>query len=40
MREVAEVLSKLGELRDSGVLTSGEFNEQKRRLLGAILAPV
>ena len=38
MREVAELLGKLGSLRDSGILTLGEFNEQKRRLLGAIPA--
>jgi PPE-repeat protein len=36
MREVTELLGKLGSLRDSGILTSSEFNEQKRRLLGAI----
>lgn len=29
MREVAELLSKLGPLRDSGILTGEEFNEQK-----------
>jgi PPE-repeat protein len=35
MRELAELLGKFGVLRDSGILTSEEFNEQKRRLLGA-----
>jgi PPE-repeat protein len=34
MREVAELLGKLGSLRDSGILTAEEFNEQKQRLLG------
>jgi PPE-repeat protein len=34
MREVTELLGKLGALRDSGILTNAEFNEQKRRLLG------
>ena len=34
MREVAELLGKLGSLRDSGILTGEEFNEQKQRLLG------
>ncbi len=34
MREVAELLGKLGSLRDSGILTCEEFNEQKQRLLG------
>jgi hypothetical protein len=29
MREVAELLSKLGSLRDSGILTGEEFNERK-----------
>ena len=29
MREVAELLGKLGSLRDSGILTGEEFNEQK-----------
>ncbi|MGO9156975.1 PPE family protein, SVP subgroup [Mycobacterium sp.] len=33
MREVTELLCKLGSLRDSGILTGEEFNEQKRRLL-------
>ena len=40
MREVAELLGKLGSLRDSGILTAEEFNEQKRRLLGSIPASV
>jgi PPE-repeat protein len=40
MREVAELLSKLGALRDSGILTSEEFNEQKRRLLGTASASI
>jgi PPE-repeat protein len=31
--ELAELLGKLGVLRDSGILTDEEFNEQKRRLL-------
>ena len=31
--ELAEVLGKLGVLRDSGILTDKEFNEQKQRLL-------
>jgi PPE-repeat protein len=31
--ELAEVLGRLGALRDSGILTDQEFNEQKRRLL-------
>ena len=34
INELAEVLGKLGALRDSGVLTDEEFNEQKHRLLG------
>jgi hypothetical protein len=34
MREVAELLGKLGSLRDSGILTEEEFSEQKHRLLG------
>ncbi|WAJ42498.1 PPE domain-containing protein [Mycobacterium sp. Aquia_216] len=33
LREITEVLSKLGQLRDSGVLTEQEFGEQKQRLL-------
>jgi PPE-repeat protein len=32
--ELAEVLGKLGVLRDSGILTNEEFNDQKHRLLG------
>jgi hypothetical protein len=31
--ELADLLGKLGVLRDSGILTDEEFNEQKRRLL-------
>jgi PPE-repeat protein len=31
--ELAELLGKLGGLRDSGILTDEEFNEQKHRLL-------
>ncbi len=34
LREVAELLRELAALRDSGILTDEEFNEQKRRLLG------
>ena len=34
IRERAELLCKLGVLRDSGILTDKEFNEQKRCLLG------
>jgi PPE-repeat protein len=33
INELAEVLGKLGILRDSGILTDQEFNEQKQRLL-------
>ncbi len=40
MREIAELLGKLGSLRDSGILTGEEFNVQKRRLLGSIPASV
>ncbi|HET7074046.1 MAG TPA: hypothetical protein VFI55_08205 [Mycobacterium sp.] len=40
MREVAELLGKLGALRDSGILTCEEFNEQKRRLLGTAPASI
>jgi PPE-repeat protein len=40
MREVAELLGKLGSLRDSGILTGEEFNEQKRRLLATAPASV
>ncbi|ORV49534.1 hypothetical protein AWC05_02340 [Mycobacterium florentinum] len=36
MREFAELLGKLGELRDAGLLTDEEFNEQKQRLLGGL----
>jgi hypothetical protein len=32
--ELTELLGKLGALRDSGILTNEEFNEQKHRLLG------
>jgi hypothetical protein len=34
LREVTDLLSKLGRLRDNGVLTDKEFGEQKQRLLG------
>ncbi|MEI7715445.1 MAG: PPE domain-containing protein [Mycobacterium sp.] len=34
IREFAEVLGRLGELRASGLLTEEEFAEQKQRLLG------
>jgi PPE-repeat protein len=33
IREFAELLGKLGDLRDSGLLTDEEFNKQKERLL-------
>jgi PPE-repeat protein len=33
IRELTELLGKLGVLRDSGILTDEEFNEQKQRLL-------
>lgn len=33
IREFTEVLGKLGDLRDSGLLTDEEFNTQKQRLL-------
>jgi hypothetical protein len=33
IREFTEVLGKLGDLRDSGLLTDEEFNKQKQRLL-------
>jgi hypothetical protein len=33
MRELTELLGELGVLRDSGILTDEEFNEQKRCLL-------
>ncbi|WAC91966.1 PPE family protein, SVP subgroup [Mycobacterium sp. Aquia_213] len=36
MREFAELLGKLGDLRDAGLLTDAEFNEQKQRLLGRL----
>ena len=32
--DTIEQLTKLGQLRDSGVLTDDEFEQQKRRLLG------
>ena len=35
LREITELLSKLGQLRDSGVLTDAEFGQQKQRLLGS-----
>ena len=34
LRQLTEVLRELAALRDSGILTAEEFNEQKRRLLG------
>ena len=34
IREFAEILTKLGELRDQGLLTNEEFIAQKERLLG------
>jgi PPE-repeat protein len=40
IREFAEVLGKLGDLRDSGLLTHAEFNLQKERLLGIAQASV
>jgi hypothetical protein len=33
INELAELLGKLGVLRDSGLLTEEEFNGQKQRLL-------
>ncbi len=33
LREITEVLGKLGQLRDNGILTDREFSEQKQRLL-------
>jgi len=33
IREFAELVARLGALRDSGLLTDEEFNEQKHRLL-------
>jgi PPE-repeat protein len=33
IREFAELVGKLGDLRDSGLLTDDEFNKQKERLL-------
>ena len=33
IREFTELLGKLGDLRDSGLLTDEEFSEQKQRLL-------
>jgi hypothetical protein len=33
IEKLAELLGKLGELRDSGLLTDEEFIEQKQRLL-------
>jgi PPE-repeat protein len=33
IREFADLLCKLGDLRDAGLLTDEEFNEQKQRLL-------
>jgi PPE-repeat protein len=40
IREFAEILGKLGDLRDSGLLTDAEFNQQKERLLGAVQASI
>jgi PPE-repeat protein len=40
IREFAELLGKLGDLRDSGLLTDAEFNMQKERLLGTAVASV
>ena len=40
MREVTELLGKLGSLRDSGILTGEEFNDQKRRLLDSTPASI
>jgi PPE-repeat protein len=34
VREITDLLGKLGQLRDKGVLTDIEFSEQKQRLLG------
>ncbi|MEM6106275.1 PPE domain-containing protein [Mycobacterium sp. 050272] len=36
VREFAELLGKLGDLRGSGLLTDEEFNEQKQRLLSRL----
>jgi hypothetical protein len=33
-RSVADELAKLSQLRDTGVLTNGEFEQRKARLLG------
>ena len=33
VQEFADALVKLGDLRDSGLLTDEEFNQQKQRLL-------
>jgi PPE-repeat protein len=35
LREITELLGRLAKLRDSGVLTDTEFDQQKRRLLGS-----
>jgi PPE-repeat protein len=35
LREITDLLGKLGRLRDQGVLTDTEFSEQKQRLLAA-----
>jgi PPE-repeat protein len=40
INQLTEVLGKLGVLRDSGILTAGEFNEQKKRLLSTTPAYV
>jgi PPE-repeat protein len=36
IREFAELLGKLGDLRDSGLLTDAEFDQQKERLLSRL----
>jgi hypothetical protein len=36
IREFAELLGKLGDLRDSGLLTDEEFDQQKQRLLSRL----
>jgi hypothetical protein len=33
LREITELLGKLGQLRDNGVLSEQEFSDQKARLL-------
>jgi hypothetical protein len=34
--DVADQIKKLAELRDAGILTEGEFAEQKRKLLAKL----